>query len=216
MNAGSAPFSVEPAAKILSKAVDSSKICCSGDPPLHIAAQNLYFLEQGRQLLATLDDDLYRRSGGQRSDGRPRSASIGAHLRHVIDCFRCFLHGLETDRIDYDARQRQPEIETDRATAEATLAEIANALEGLEGESPRRPVEVKVDAEAWSDPDLHWQGSTLGRELQFLLSHTVHHYALIALILRSHGHDPGADFGVAPSTLEFERTTREVLSACAH
>lgn len=178
---------------------------------MHIAAQNLYFLEQGRQLVATLDDELYCRQGL-----RPRSASIGAHLRHVIDCFRCFLRGLETGRIDYDDRQRQANIETDRSTAEAALAEIAHALEGLEDLSPRHPLEVRVDAEAWGDdPTLHWHGSTLGRELQFLLSHTVHHYALIALILRGHGHEPDADFGVAPSTLQFERNTRRAATACA-
>jgi hypothetical protein len=41
--------------------------------------------------------------------------------------------------------------------------------------------------------------------LQFLLSHTVHHFALMALILRAQGADPGDDFGVAPSTLEHRR-----------
>jgi hypothetical protein len=40
------------------------------------------------------------------------------------------------------------------------------------------------------------------RELQFLLSHTVHHYALMALILRLQGFNPAAEFGVAPSTLQ--------------
>lgn len=176
---------------------------------MHIAAQNLYFLEQGRQLLATLDDELFRQAGKT-----PRSASIGAHMRHVIDCFRCFLRGLESNRIDYDARQRHPGVETDRATADAALAEIANALATLQGTPANRPLEVKADAAAWADPALHWHGSTLGRELQFLLSHTVHHYALIALILRGHGHEPHSDFGVAPSTLEHERKTLQAATPC--
>jgi uncharacterized damage-inducible protein DinB len=176
---------------------------------LHIAAQNLYFLEQGRQLLATLDDELFSREGRT-----PRSASVGTHLRHIIDCFRCFLRGLKSDRIDYDARQRHPRIETNRATAEAALAEIVASLAALEGTPASRLLEVKVDADAWADPNLHWHGSTLGRELQFLLSHTVHHYALIALILRGHGHEPPADFGVAPSTLEHERSALKAATPC--
>jgi hypothetical protein len=53
--------------------------------------------------------------------------------------------------------------------------------------------------------------STVARELQFLLSHTVHHYALIALILRLQGFEPGEEFGVAPSTLAHWR--REVVCA---
>lgn len=177
---------------------------------MHIAAQNLYFLEQGRRLLATLDNELFRRAGST-----PRGVSVGAHLRHVIDCFHCFLRGLDTDRIDYDARQRHPGIETDRATADASLAEIAASLQALQEESPNRPLEVKADAAGWTDPEVHWHGSTLGRELQFLLGHTVHHYALIALILYGHGHQPHADFGVAPSTLEHERKARLAVTACA-
>jgi hypothetical protein len=33
----------------------------------------------------------------------------------------------------------------------------------------------------------------------------VHHYALIGALLRVQGVDPGAEFGVAPSTLEHRR-----------
>jgi hypothetical protein len=51
-----------------------------------------------------------------------------------------------------------------------------------------------------------WSRSTAARELQFLVSHTVHHYALIAFILRANGIDPGADFGVAPSTLAHRKS----------
>jgi hypothetical protein len=46
-----------------------------------------------------------------------------------------------------------------------------------------------------------WSPSSVGRELQALLGHTVHHYAIIALLLRVEGIEPGEEFGVAPSTL---------------
>lgn len=52
-----------------------------------------------------------------------------------------------------------------------------------------------------------WSISSLKRELQFLLSHTIHHYSLIALALRLQGFEPGAAFGVAPSTLKNWRET---------
>jgi hypothetical protein len=58
--------------------------------------------------------------------------------------------------------------------------------------------------------------STALRELQFLVSHTVHHYAVIALILRARGLEPGPDFGVAPSTLKYEQeTSLQARAACA-
>ena len=176
---------------------------------MQLAAQNLYFLHQGRQLLDRLDDRLFSQAPTGLSN-----ASVGAHLRHAIDCYRCFLAGLADGKIDYDARQRQTAVESDRTTADAAMAEIACALEGIDHRALEDSLDVKVDAAAWEDPAQHWHRSTLGRELQFLLSHTVHHYALIALILRAQGFDPGADFGVAPSTLEHQRSL-EMASPCA-
>ena len=40
-----------------------------------------------------------------------------------------------------------------------------------------------------------------GRELAFVLSHTVHHNALIRVMVKLLGADVPADFGYAPSTL---------------
>ena len=51
--------------------------------------------------------------------------------------------------------------------------------------------------------DAPWADSSVERELQVLLSHTVHHYALIAVALRLHGHPVDEEFGVAPSTLRY-------------
>jgi hypothetical protein len=41
------------------------------------------------------------------------------------------------------------------------------------------------------------------RELQFLASHTVHHYALIAHLARDRGVGVAPEFGVAPATLDY-------------
>ena len=43
-----------------------------------------------------------------------------------------------------------------------------------------------------------WCASSVLRELDFLQSHTVHHYSLVAMLLRLHEIDPGEEFGVAP------------------
>jgi hypothetical protein len=43
--------------------------------------------------------------------------------------------------------------------------------------------------------------SSISRELQFLSSHAVHHFALIAMTLRAEGVPMDPDFGMAPSTL---------------
>ena len=171
-----------------------------------LAHQNIHFLDQGIALLDSLDDSLF-----QSCDEHGHSC-VGAHLRHVLDCYRCFLRGLDSDRIDYDARERNASLESDRRIAREKLLEVRHALEELGGSDRNRQMWVRVDAAAWSDVD-PWTQSTLGRELQFLLSHTVHHFALIAMTLRAIGFEPGSAFGVAPSTLEHRETEVSVGTA---
>ncbi|MEM1178874.1 MAG: DinB family protein [Acidobacteriota bacterium] len=160
-----------------------------------LAQQNLHFLEQARELLVAIDDGQFT------SRDRHGHASVGAHLRHVLDAYRCFLSGLHDGRVDYDARQRDPGVEAERDRALERLGQIQRALTELGEDDRHRTLRVRCDAAAWDSLDA-WTRSTLGRELQFLLSHTVHHYALIAMTLRGQGVEPGEGFGVAPSTLE--------------
>ena len=157
--------------------------------------QNLELLRQGVELLRRLDDETYR---GE-DTSLQISYRVGPHLRHCIDAYGCLLQGLAKRRVDYDGRQRLPEIEAEREIGLRALEEIATALDALREEDPHTEIEVKVDTTA--DEPGAWSHSTLRRELQFLVGHTVHHYALIAMILRGGGFDPGRDFGVAPSTL---------------
>lgn len=169
-----------------------------------IAIQNHRILDQGLEMLRALDDDDYGRPA---AGGR---ASAGAHLRHVIDYYRCFLGGLAGRRIDYDARDRDPGIESSTEVAGAAIAAIVAGLDKLDASDAGTAVEVKVDTAAAAGSGLVWSRSSVGRELQFLLSHTVHHYALIAMTLRGAGIELGEDFGVAPSTLEYRQAGEAV------
>jgi hypothetical protein len=70
--------------------------------------------------------------------------------------------------------------------------------------------QLQVRAEQASSETPRWSDSSAGRELQFLISHTVHHYAVVAILLRLQGCDAAAenpDFGVAPSTLAHRKET---------
>jgi hypothetical protein len=64
---------------------------------------------------------------------------------------------------------------------------------------------VNTRSVAGADGEADWSQSSLKRELQFLVSHTVHHYALIKELLRRTGFDAGTEFGVAPSTIAAAR-----------
>jgi hypothetical protein len=166
---------------------------------LDVLEQNRHLLYQGIELLRSLDDSRYAAGGGPEG----KRASAGAHLRHVIDFYQALLRGFPARRIDYDARARDPQVETDRTAAVAALTRILAEIDILAEESADLPLQVKADAPRGDVPFQIWSRSSLKRELQFLLSHTVHHYALMALTLQQHGFVTAREFGVAPSTLAY-------------
>lgn len=157
---------------------------------------NLLVLEQAVAVLQRMEDPTYA-EGGAASGISP----VGVHFRHVFDHYRAFLSGLEAGQIDYDARDRQVPLERDRQLAIATALGFIVDLGRLPAALAHRPIQVTVRSVAGDDTAPDWSGSTIKRELQFLVSHTVHHYALIKELLRRTGFDAGDEFGVAPSTL---------------
>ncbi|MEM7050606.1 MAG: DinB family protein [Acidobacteriota bacterium] len=164
-----------------------------------LTAGNLALLAQGAELLERLDDELFSASPPV------RMGTVGGHIRHCLDFYLCFLDGLDQGLIDYDQRRRDERIQSDRGYALGLIAALQERLGELSPEIAETPVEVALDR-AFEAPEAPLGRSTVRRELQFLCSHTTHHYALIAAQLRLHGFDPGNGFGVAPSTLEHERT----------
>ena len=78
---------------------------------------------------------------------------------------------------------------------------LARHVRALAGSDPTRPLEVRMEV-APEVPDARaCARSSLARELSYVLSHTVHHYALAAVLLRHQGVEPGPELGVAPATL---------------
>ena len=160
---------------------------------------NLHYLAQAEALLAQLDDELF---------GRPSASfynsTIGGHLRHCLDHYDSFLNGLGDAKVDYDERMRLPALETETASSAAKTREICQRLREAATHSAPVGLLVKMDCGLEKSD---WQPSTLGRELQFLVSHTVHHFAMIGGICRELGIEPQAHFGVAPSTIRHQATT---------
>ena len=159
---------------------------------------NMTFLSQASDLLRRLDDDQF----SQPCPGFYNS-SVGGHLRHCLEHYESFLNGMDDARIDYDARPRDKDLEESTESALSVVSRIINHLETLEKDDPPVGVLVKMDCGA---EEIEWQPSTLGRELQFLVSHTVHHFAMIGGICRELKVDLTEDFGVAPSTLRHRQT----------
>ena len=161
-----------------------------------LVEQNLYFLRQGAGLLRRLPPEVYAPDDSK----EVRRRGIGPQFRHCLDFYTCLLRDLDSGRIDYDWRERQDRLETDREVALSEVESIAERLGRIDAERLEASLEVRSDLAPDEDPATAWNRSTLGRELRFLASHTVHHYALIASLLRQRGFEPGEEFGVAPAT----------------
>lgn len=126
------------------------------------------------------------------------SGSTGAHVRHVLDHAAALVDRAASDVVDYDTRRRGTEIERSRRAAAAEARRLAGLLRLWPAADDDTPLAVSamVD-ESGARAALV---TTRGRELAFVLSHTIHHEALIATNLAAAGRSAPARFGVAPST----------------
>ncbi len=164
---------------------------------------NVIWLRQAQELLEQISDSTYTASPQAIAPHR-----VGSHIRHILEFYECFLDGLESSHIDYDARKRDVTIETSRLTALAKIGSIVHTLETDRMLLADRIIWVRMeDALALRAPE-PFMISSMGRELQALSSHTIHHFALIAMTLRVLGYQVDRDFGMAPSTLRYLSSKR--------
>jgi hypothetical protein len=164
-------------------------------PETRILKNCIGLLEQAIRLTERIDDDVYVST----SPLSPRG-SIGGHLRHILEFYQRFVAGMQSGHINYNLRQRGLLLERDRVRAIETASKTVDNLQSLTVLEGTRPLLVSTEEHGENGV---WCTSSVLRELDFLQSHTVHHYSLIAMLLRLHEIDPGEDFGVAPSTLNY-------------
>lgn len=159
--------------------------------------ENIRALAQLTQLVAGLTPHQYQQSFGLKGQH-----SAGKHVRHIIDHYECFLRGRTTttnspERIDYENRPREASLETNPPVACGRITTVSHSLQQLRDDRQQNP--VLLDYSTATGPVRI--DSSVGRELIFLFSHTVHHMAIIGLLAEQLGIAPSSDFGVHPSTL---------------
>lgn len=156
--------------------------------PFSAARGNCRFLQQGVELLGRLSRETYA------TPGRPGRAPVAGHFRCVIAYYRLFLQGTLAGRVNYDAGLHLPVIETDPAESASAAKTIMASLARIPVDGGNRQIMVVMDAGV-DDGVPDWQPSTVGRELQFLASHTRHHYAHIRALLEDAGVAIDPEFG---------------------
>ncbi|MCH2135385.1 MAG: hypothetical protein MK101_02255 [Phycisphaerales bacterium] len=153
----------------------------------------LAVLNRLSQALHDVDDQVLAQAASEHGGG-----AIGPHVRHCLDHVEAVLIAIEREElVAYDRRKRGTDDEACAEAARCRLEQITNRLHQLPDEDRALEVEVAVDA-AGTDVQC---GSTLSRELAFVLSHTIHHEALIALALQRAQQPVPEGFGLAPATV---------------
>lgn len=136
--------------------------------------------------------------------------AVGPHVRHIIEHYEALLRHLDNNTsasVDYDTRERDMAVQSQPEATKAKLRTVAGQLEHLSSQAAWQldtPLQTRLQTGAYGELQMT-VASSLGRELLFLSSHTVHHFALLSHYCKAAGVDLGHDFGKAPSTLAFER-----------
>ncbi len=137
----------------------------------------------------------------------PYSASIGQHYRHVLDHFLCLESGIAVGEIDYDNRERNPQLETDLNYARATTERLIRVFRDCDVQLLKRACIVRYSVGYGNTAPVSLP-SVVARELAFCIGHAVHHYAIVRLLCDSVGVEVVSEFGVAPSTLKHRAEQR--------
>lgn len=150
-------------------------------------------LDQLAELVRTIPPDVYTASIAPAVSG-----TIGQHVRHCLDHVAALVEAAPNRELSYDHRERGTAVETDPDVAAREIERLDRALaacchRALDGA-------VTVSSVLSSAGELIAGASSFARELAFVINHTIHHQALMAVLLTWHGRAVPTGFGYAPST----------------
>ena len=158
-----------------------------------------------QQILRQLEDQVLKLRPEQfRAKSEIMSgASVGQHVRHIIEFFTCLLQGYKSGNVNYDLRAHDTLIENDIELAIAQIRMLQDFLNTA-------PLSKNLILEtAYHHQDNTWLPveTTFDRELAYCIDHAIHHMAMIKMGLKSVAPDvvPEPGFGVAFSTLRHKK-----------
>ncbi len=158
-----------------------------------------------QNVFVQLSDSLQRLSNDEYTHQSPTlfNATIGQHVRHIIELFICLENGYEKCIINYENRKRDYTIESNKQVAIELLQQIpAN----LRRHDKNLLLEATYDEQS---KDTILISTNYFRELVYNLEHTIHHMALIRVGINEVTSITVPDgFGVAASTIKYKRTAQ--------
>lgn len=126
------------------------------------------------------------------------SGSIGAHVRHVLDHVHALEAGMATGTVCYDYRERDTVVERHPHLAWSRLTRAALRARGVD--DTLLPTPLTLVARIADEGRTVTTGTTVARELAFVISHTIHHSALVAVLMEEAAYEAPRHLGLAPTT----------------
>ncbi len=134
-----------------------------------------------------------------------QGASIGQHVRHILDFYSNLSLAESSRMIDYHNRKRNSILESDQLlmiqTIKSLFGQLRDMDEGL-------PLEVFTDFQSGELQSRTPVKTSFAREAMYCFEHAIHHMAMIRIGVSVTFPQVKMDknFGVAPSTLHFHQT----------
>lgn len=128
--------------------------------------------------------------------------TIGKHVRHIVEFYEEMLKGIDTGTINYDARSRNLELETDKKLVIYTLNNINSKLF-----TSFLDKSLKLACAFDLNEEIQLIDTTLKREIAYNIEHTIHHFAIIKIAINTNFEDISLpdNFGVAYSTIKHQQ-----------
>ncbi|QEC66038.1 DinB family protein [Panacibacter ginsenosidivorans] len=128
------------------------------------------------------------------------NATIGQHVRHIIELFICLENGYEKGLVNYEKRKRDYTIETNKDVAVQLMHSIVAGLG-----KPNKTLLLEAGYDDLSEDVVTIETNYL-REVVYNLEHTVHHMALIRVgITTLAAIQLPEGYGVASSTIKYRQ-----------
>ncbi len=167
-----------------------------------LSEANAGALSRLADMLKTLNDEDYTKTSAGFS-------AIGGHVRHIIEFYQEYIKAEKSNfenSLGYDNRERNMLYETSRESAIAEITDLIERTETLEESNRPVPLIMTIDPD---NKKMQNMVTTPSRELFHLLDHTTHHMALIKMTAAQYGAECDQNFGMANSTLVYNKTSSQ-------
>ncbi|MBQ0147487.1 MAG: hypothetical protein KBS93_03395 [Flavobacteriaceae bacterium] len=153
------------------------------------------------QTLQYLEDILHQLNDNEYTTSLDilNGATIGEHVRHIVEFFQCL--ALADDYICYDERERENKISNSTLYTIDLVNDLKYKLYVLD-------FNQIINLKQLVGEHILYVKTTIGREIIYCIDHSIHHFAIIkiALITAFPQIKISNDFGIAYSTSKYKES----------